>query len=358
MDFPKKILLIDSDNEHCDAIKAAFANMKYKVLRVDTAISGIQKMLQFHPDLILYNISIDSSNGVELFYALRFTPSFSHIPVVFYKDKNDQQIQYLMNNNWYIQPLKMQNQADSINLIPQLVQNEKGSDEELTYDFNTLFHLSPNGIFIFDKNGILSINRMLMNLLKRKEQDLSSFKTKDLFEKSSAKAIKHWMKNYLSGDTTPFNKQVILIDGDGGEIPMLLMLSELKREDSSVHFIGLLQAAQGNNLMVNYQLAGEVCNLLKRENIAVSEALEKKITHTIKLRTIDGSLQKKSFFTRREDEVLRLSMEGLSIKVIADKLSLSTRTVEKYRTKLMLKSGAKNFVEVIVFSLKNNLIKI
>jgi DNA-binding NarL/FixJ family response regulator len=139
---------------------------------------------------------------------------------------------------------------------------------------------------------------------------------------------------------------------------MNLMISELNKTDGEIHFLGTLQALERVNPMFNYQLAQDVCNLLKRENLEVSEALEKKITHTIKLRAINEDQQKKSFFTKRENEVLRLSMEGLSIKIIADKLSLSTRTVEKYRTKLMLKSGAKNIVEVIVFSIKNNLLKI
>jgi DNA-binding NarL/FixJ family response regulator len=51
-------------------------------------------------------------------------------------------------------------------------------------------------------------------------------------------------------------------------------------------------------------------------------------------------------------------MEGLPIKIIADKLSISDRTVEKYRTKMMEKSGSSNMIEVIIFALKNRLIEI
>jgi DNA-binding NarL/FixJ family response regulator len=51
-------------------------------------------------------------------------------------------------------------------------------------------------------------------------------------------------------------------------------------------------------------------------------------------------------------------MEGLPIKVIADKLQISDRTVEKHRSKLMEKTKSSNMIEVIIYALKNNLVKI
>jgi DNA-binding NarL/FixJ family response regulator len=51
-------------------------------------------------------------------------------------------------------------------------------------------------------------------------------------------------------------------------------------------------------------------------------------------------------------------MEGLPMKQIADKLSISDRTVEKHRANLMVKTNSKNMIEVIVFALRNNLIEI
>jgi DNA-binding NarL/FixJ family response regulator len=48
----------------------------------------------------------------------------------------------------------------------------------------------------------------------------------------------------------------------------------------------------------------------------------------------------------------------LTLKNIADRLAISDRTVEKYRTRLIEKSGAVNRIEVIVFALKNGLVEI
>jgi len=44
--------------------------------------------------------------------------------------------------------------------------------------------------------------------------------------------------------------------------------------------------------------------------------------------------------------------------MIADQLSISDRTVENHRAKLMGKTNSKNIIEVIAFSISNKLIGI
>lgn len=227
----------------------------------------------------------------------------------------------------------------------------------LECDFQTLFQLSPNGIFLFNDADVLLANKALLNIINWNIESSINLKLEELFDKSSLQKIKLWMK-YLIVNQSPFNEQVILIRKAGSDFSIQLFISELQNSDNTSHFIGFLHSIQQYNPITNYQLANDVCNMLKRENIEITDKLEKKISQIIKIRTIDNNDLNNSFFTKRENEVLNLSMEGLSIKIIADKLSISSRTVEKYRTKLMEKSGAKNIVEVIVFALKNNLVKI
>jgi len=97
---------------------------------------------------------------------------------------------------------------------------------------------------------------------------------------------------------------------------------------------------------------------LKSENIVVTESLSKKMADIFKKHNVSLKTQHNDFFTDRENQVLSLSMEGLPIKVIADKLSISDRTVEKHRAKLMEKTNSKNIIEVIIFALRNHLIHI
>ena len=58
----------------------------------------------------------------------------------------------------------------------------------------------------------------------------------------------------------------------------------------------------------------------------------------------------------REREILQYVAQGLSTKAIAEKLGLSTRTVEAHRMKLMKKVKASNSAELIKKAIQNKLI--
>ena len=60
----------------------------------------------------------------------------------------------------------------------------------------------------------------------------------------------------------------------------------------------------------------------------------------------------------RELEVLELICKGLSNKEIADQLFISIKTVEGHKSKLMIKTETKNTVSLVLFALKNKLVKI
>jgi len=77
-----------------------------------------------------------------------------------------------------------------------------------------------------------------------------------------------------------------------------------------------------------------------------------------------GSLNKKrktpiiTELTKREIKVLELVCKEYTATEIAEELNLSPRTVEGYRTKLLEKTGAKNLAGLVVFALKNEIVKV
>ena len=62
--------------------------------------------------------------------------------------------------------------------------------------------------------------------------------------------------------------------------------------------------------------------------------------------------------TRRELEVLNLVAQGLSNTEIADKLFISKRTVDGHKANLIQKTGSKNIVDLLIYSIKNDIISI
>jgi len=64
----------------------------------------------------------------------------------------------------------------------------------------------------------------------------------------------------------------------------------------------------------------------------------------------------KIVLSERELEVLRLLAQGQSTKLIADKLFISTHTVESHRKNLLKKTESKNTAELIKYAISNQLL--
>jgi DNA-binding NarL/FixJ family response regulator len=64
-----------------------------------------------------------------------------------------------------------------------------------------------------------------------------------------------------------------------------------------------------------------------------------------------------SVLSTREREVLHLIAEGLSAKEVAQKLEISTKTVEAHRTSLMRKLGVRKATELVRYALRHGLIE-
>jgi len=62
--------------------------------------------------------------------------------------------------------------------------------------------------------------------------------------------------------------------------------------------------------------------------------------------------------SERETQVLQLICEELTAAEIADRLSLSARTVEGYKRNLLEKTGTRNMAGLVIFAMKNDLIQV
>jgi DNA-binding NarL/FixJ family response regulator len=63
-------------------------------------------------------------------------------------------------------------------------------------------------------------------------------------------------------------------------------------------------------------------------------------------------------FSDREKEIIHFIVMELTNKEIADKLFLSVRTIEGHRLKIMEKMDVKNTVGIVIYALRNGLVKL
>jgi DNA-binding NarL/FixJ family response regulator len=62
--------------------------------------------------------------------------------------------------------------------------------------------------------------------------------------------------------------------------------------------------------------------------------------------------------TDRELDILKLIAKGMTSKEIADQLYLSKRTVEGHKANMIAKTGSKNAIDLLVFAIKKDLVRI
>ncbi len=92
--------------------------------------------------------------------------------------------------------------------------------------------------------------------------------------------------------------------------------------------------------------AGEMFFSMQVTSIMTSSVTDKKEDSLIALNQL----------TKRERQILKLIAEEYTNKEIAEKLFLSSRTVDTHRRNLLIKVGAKNTAGLVKFALKYNLI--
>jgi DNA-binding NarL/FixJ family response regulator len=92
--------------------------------------------------------------------------------------------------------------------------------------------------------------------------------------------------------------------------------------------------------------------LIMNDGVYYSKEL---MTEMIKLK--EGKENETERLTDREIEVLQLVSQGLSNQEIADKLFISKRTVEGHKNLLLQKTGSKNTIDLLVYALNNEIIR-
>jgi DNA-binding NarL/FixJ family response regulator len=92
-------------------------------------------------------------------------------------------------------------------------------------------------------------------------------------------------------------------------------------------------------------------------NLYLSPSLNERAIQAYMQRSTDSRVEDPfEALTDREREVFQLAVEGLSNPQIAEKLTLSARTVEMHRGNLMKKLGLKSQTELVKYAVKRGVV--
>lgn len=351
-----KILVIEDDLRLAKTIKNVLTLQNYDVCCADNGASGIQKAFEFNPDLILCDIKMDLVDGYQVYNVLKESSLIDHTPFIFITGNSDlQDIRFGLDlgaDDYFIKPFDNEKLIRTIE--KRLAKYRKLKDSGKN-EFKALYNLTPNGLFLFDGSAVFDANPALIQMLGIPNLTTSSIE--DIIDPDSYLKIKDRMNRCTNGLLNSFCETVMLVPEKRDKIEVKLHVSAYEKYSGYSLLIGLVipdnKKTRGKDVVVT-----DVFQVLKKENIKVTDSLGEKLIDVFKQQHVNIDQQKNDFFTKRENQVLCLSMEGLPIKMIADRLSISDRTVENHRAKLMEKTNSNNIIEVIAFALRNNLIDI
>jgi len=170
-----------------------------------------------------------------------------------------------------------------------------------------------------------------------------------------------------------FKPDVLIVDTDA----LLLTnadLALLKKNNKNLQILAITQLISKSE--IENLLNGEVTSYLLKEcdKQEIIEAIVEtnngarflcgKIAHVLtapaEIKITPAYMQNVSceglLVTEREADVIRYITEGLSNKQIADKLCLSTHTVNTHRKNIMAKLGVNNTAGIVMYAVKNNIL--
>lgn len=358
MKLRNKILIIEDDQLQAKLISNVLSLNDYEVCHASDGASGIQKAFEYKPNLILCDVKMDPIDGFSVFNVLKQSTLFEDIPFIFITSNSDladiRVGMALGADDYFVKPF---NKDDLLNAIGNRLSKYRKLKNLGKNKFNALLKLSPNGIFLFDGHGIFEANAAFMKMLNLNIDKLSSYSIEDILDRESYSTIKEKIHRCSIGLLDTFTEDVYLVLEGRSRLKCHFSVIVYEKFSDYTLMIGLLIKTNPEPTKKLKFDADKLTMLNMRDTIETDltgEQEQKVFRHQ------NAVLQEQihRFFSKREIEVLSLSMEGLPTKLIADKLSISDRTVEKHRANLMEKTNAKNIIEVIFFAIRHNLIEV
>ena len=319
-----QVLLIEFSANRKKLLLQMLLDLGYTVITVQSVEAAIQKALSFSPDLIVCVDDLGEYTGFQMYNMLEQEILKKGIPFILVLGEYSSD-EILMGEELGIDAFLFPpfDQETVDNILKSRIHKFHASQSISLRYFKKLYELIPLGIFIAENRKIIEGNKFFFNLIGNGEGLSTPVTLDDLFDFSANPSYKIKLARFLNGITKSscFNDLKLKNNGD---INFRLSLHYLENGIPDLKIVGtIIPYSQDDGLPFNGRL----------------------ITGA----DLQQDMQEVSFLTKREQEVLKLSAEGLPIKLIASELKISERTVEKHRSNILHKTNSGNIIEALAF---------
>ncbi|WP_347840904.1 LuxR C-terminal-related transcriptional regulator [uncultured Draconibacterium sp.] len=331
MNRQKLILLNMPEDEDFKKLYTILKANNYRVERTNSAQSLLQKILELIPDLIICANYTKELEGFQTLNLLKKTSLQSVVPYIIFLKEHDYDNLLLGielgADSFIFSPLNEKRILQRIKTLFEKVDKQKNAEKRR---FENLFNTSITPMLVCEFNTIVRINPAFSHMSDYYSGDnlpslLDIFDFKELpnSEKVTQMYLKGLLNDYVLKDVKLLGNKNIVVN---------LHLTKL---DNIAHNQTLMQVEvinkQKNDIMISFN----------SENDTKS----------------NGKNEKAIDLTSREHDIIKMSGQGMPIKLIAAELNISQRTVEKHRSNIMRKTNTSNIIEALtkVYSRSNPL---
>lgn len=364
-----KLLLIEDDRGLASTIINLLRINGYDVVHAGDGAAGIQKAFELLPNLILCDISMKEISGYDVFNVLKESSATAMIPFVFLTGKSDlKDIRFGMQlgaDDYIVKPFENDELITSIATRLKKAEAYRKANEE---KFIALSMISPYGIYILQGEKFIEVNPSLINMLGYKRSELLEISFHELIVNDEKVSVLEKINRCIQGFEKKIHLNFHMLRKDGTTLYVELYGIEGLKVKGRTSLLGILtevQKTRTDETVISTLSADEIIEFEKAVDLIAGNGNYISAELVQKLRTLFNQGRESGekisngiFFSEREREIVNLACLGLSTKEIADRLYISSRTVEKHRANLMTKIDAKNIIEVIIYGLKHQLIDI
>ena len=321
---PIKILLLESSGKTNNVLSKVLNENGYQTESLSDIEGIFEKISNQAVDLVISDNNVGKYNGFALFKLLMKNLRNYGIPFFLVLDsfeKEDMMIGLEIGiDNFIVYPI-------NIDSISYKIENQLRKRHDLnifkTESFKDYFHSSLIPMFFIEEDKITQVNKAFQKLYNGCTNEMLENQAHNVFNITDNKQNELNYRRFQNG-VTNYCKLVEVHCLKNTDSTFDVSFYRSKSPGTTQVFVEIVE---NHDLKITDHLNEE-----KKSNIALSKPV---YTENIKL-------------TRRELQVFGMSANGLPIKIIANELGLSERTVEKHRANIMEKANAKNMIEAMI----------